>query len=471
VCAELARLAREEPDRPLLSTRTPEGGWTTTTAARLHASVGACAAGAAEAGLRPGDFALVRLPDGEPFFRAVLAAWWLGCTPLIASPRATPPEVDRLFSSLGVTAGETPELAAPLVASPTAAAPPPIAPEPARGWYMPSGGTTGLPSFTPVLQSPTVQFEGARALMAATGWSRDAVQLVGSRLFHAGTFVTAMAGLLAGAHLVVPDRFDAARAADAVRRFPPTWAHLVPQAMEILDADEELAAAFGRRLRGLLHGSNRCRDDHKRRWLDRLGPDRVFELYSSTQMVSSALCTGREWLERPGTVGRPLFCEVQVLDEHLRPVPPGTPGEIFARGTPPVRVGADALTHLRSAPGGFLSVGDVGYLDEDGYLYLTDRIDGVFTVAGVKVSAAQVEEVLLAHPAVREAVVTRREDAGRENTVHATVVLRPGAQGVAPEDIRAFCAERLNPQRTPAAVVIATELRLSRAGKVERFRY
>jgi bile acid-coenzyme A ligase len=469
----LARRATEHGDAPALTTPGPGGDWRSAGAADLYAMAGATATRAAAAGLGPGGYALITLPNGELLYRAVLAAWWLGAVPLIASPHTTPAEREVLFSGLPVGPHQVTALPPEIVDADPSEEYPPRAAEPTPGWYLPSGGTTGLPKFVPVLHPPAFHLDTMRLIMSASGWRPGAVQLSTGPLHHAGPFLAAFAGLTGGAHVVTVDRFIPSRIASVLTRYPPTWSMLTPHQMALLDASEELSAAFGARLEGLLHSAAPCPPDLKRRWLERLRPERVHELYGCTQMVGAALCDGVEWLARPGTVGRPgnIATEVLILGPDGATLPVGEVGEVFmytgaAQGHP-----AERVAHLRGTGTGHYSVGDLGYLDDDGYLYLTDRIDDVFTVGGANVSAREVELVLAGHPAVREVVVGRQDDELLGSVVRATVVPTDPARPPDAAQLTEHCRTRLARYKVPVHIDVVAELARSHAGKVERFRY
>src|SRR5258708_4509507 len=132
---------------------------------------------------------------------------------------------------------------------------------------------------------------------------------------------------------------------------------------------------------------------------------------------------------------------------------------------------AERVAHLRGTGNGFYSVGDLGYLDPDGYLYLTDRTDDVFTVGGANISAREVESVLIAHPEVREAVVGRQPDELLGNVVGATVVPVDPERPPGEAELKDFCGSRLPAYKVPVKIAMVTELARSRADKVERYRY
>jgi len=179
-----------------------------------------------------------------------------------------------------------------------------------------------------------------------------------------------------------------------------------------------------------------------------------------------ALCARPELL---GSVGRALRdTRIRVVDADGRPVPIGTDGEVVVHG-PQLMTGyagrPDATP--RTLRRGRLHTGDVGHLDAEGYLYLTDRLTDVINSGGVNVYSAVVEQALCTHPAVDEAAVVGVPDARWGETVHATVVLRPGA-AVAADDLIAFCRERLGGVARPRTVEFRSALPRTSVGKVAK---
>ncbi|MFJ6516160.1 AMP-binding protein [Streptomyces sp. NPDC091406] len=466
-------VARKSPERPALSVEGPDGTWTHYTFGELHERATAAAAYALAAGPKEGDHTLVALPNGEGLVRAVLASWMLGRTPLIVPPEATESERRTLFLHLGREEGEAfvwSESRPAAALEPDTSRRPfvPRTQEPPVTWYLPTGGSTGLPSLLPVGPSPATVLTGVRRLMRRTGWSPDAVQLSLGPLSRTAPLAMCMAGIAGGAHVVMPRRLDPASLKSAVRGFAPTWCQLTPHQMSAIDAHQSLWDALCRSLKGMVHTSAPCPDEVKRRWISRLGGGRVHETYSSTQAVGATLCDGDEWLAHPGTVGRPFFSnEVLIADEGGRLLPPGGIGEVYMRSEWTGLSGGRDLRGILSGGEHFRSVGDLGHTDSDGYLYLMGRLDNMTVVGGDNISAREVENVLLTHPDVLDAAVVKRSDPLLGSVLHAVMVpsdlIRPpGIDGV-----RGHCLRSLSPYKVPRTVEWVEVLPRSHAGKYE----
>jgi bile acid-coenzyme A ligase len=207
----------------------------------------------------------------------------------------------------------------------------------------------------------------------------------------------------------------------------------------------------------------------KQAWIDWLGADRIVELYAGTEAQAGTIIFGSEWLAHRGSVGRVAAGEVQICDPDGNPLPAGEQGEVWLR-TPPERrdtptyryVGAEA----RTRDGGWESLGDMGWLDEEGYLYLGDRATDMILTGGANVYPAEVESALNEHPSVRSCAVIGLPDDDLGNRVHAVVEADAASLDVA--ELLAFCGERLARYKVPRSVEVVDEPLRDDAGKVRR---
>ncbi|MER6775008.1 AMP-binding protein [Streptomyces bacillaris] len=471
----LMSLARTAPDRPALSVENAAGEWIVYKTGQLYERVRATAGYALASGLERGRHTLIALPNGEGLVRAVLASWMLGCTPVIIPPQATDSEKQALSKDLGEVVGEAfpwseSELATALEPDASLSAFSPRGLEPSITWYLPTGGTTGLPTLFPVSPRPSTALSGARRLMENARWSPGAIQLSIGPLTHAAPLMMCMAGIGGGSHVVMPSRFDPVSLKSAIERFTPTWCQLTPHQMALIDANQSLWDALCPSLTGMLHTSAPCPEEVKRRWIERLGGKRVHETYSSTQAVGTTICDGDEWLAHPGTVGRPFLSNrVLIADEEGRPLPPGEVGEVFMRSEWTEVFASDDPQRLRRGSHDFLSVGDLGYTDSDGYLYLTGRLNDIILVGGANVSTREVESVLLTHPEISEVVVVKRPDPLMGDVLHAVVVPSDLKNPPEIEGVREHCRDKISRYKIPLTVDVVETLPRSHSGKVERF--
>jgi bile acid-coenzyme A ligase len=208
------------------------------------------------------------------------------------------------------------------------------------------------------------------------------------------------------------------------------------------------------------------------RWLMRevihwLGPERVFEAYGGTERIGGTLISGREWLERPGSVGRPTGGRrIRILGDDGRELPPGEIGEVFmmppgGRGSTYRYVGAEA----KATGDGWETLGDLGYVDADGFLYLVDRRTDLIVTGGSNVYPAEVEAALEAHPCVQSCAVIGLPDDDLGQRVHAIVEARPPTDAAA---LRAHLAEHLVRYKVPRSFEFVDAPLRDEAGKVRR---
>jgi bile acid-coenzyme A ligase len=206
----------------------------------------------------------------------------------------------------------------------------------------------------------------------------------------------------------------------------------------------------------------------KRAWIEWLGGDRIWEAYGGTERIAGTIISGTEWLEHPGSVGRPTHGRrIRILDEEGKDCPPGTVGEVYmmppgGRGSTYRYVGAEPT----ATDDGWETLGDLGFLDDDGYLYLVDRKTDMIVTGGANVYPAEIEGVIDAHPAVRSSAVIGLPDEDLGNAVHAIVDIADNSLDEA--ERLSHLAERLVRYKMPRSIeLVRTPLR-DDAGKVRR---
>ncbi|TDD36392.1 hypothetical protein E1287_11060 [Actinomadura sp. KC06] len=251
--------------------------------------------------------------------------------------------------------------------------------------------------------------------------------------YHSAQWLWSFVFMLVGRSLVMRQSFDAAETLRLIDEHRVTNVHLVPtQFVRLLRLDAETRAAFdGSSLEVVWHGAAPCSPEVKRRMIDWLGPI-VHEYYGSTEAAVNSVITAPEWLERPGSVGRPLpTTEVHVLRDDGGPAAPGERGQIYFRYTSGDDVeywGDEDKTRSMHRGDGLFTTGDVGHLDEDGYLFLSDRAIDMIISGGVNIYPAEIEGVLITHPAVRDVAVFGVPDEEFGEQVKAAVELDGGAE-------------------------------------------
>jgi bile acid-coenzyme A ligase len=466
--AQLRTLAAQRPDFPAVTC-----GDTTLTRSQLDHRSDALAVEFRRLGVGPGDMVTLALPNSVEWFVASVALWKLGAIPQPVSARLPRRELEAVVELADpvLVVGIDPDQLPGRRCLPAGFQPPepegqvdlPDVVSPA--WKAPtSGGSTGRPklivSGDPGLVDPLV--------VSNLGFSPDGCLVMPGPLFHNGPVVWACFAMLHGSHVVVLPRFDAEATLVAVAEYRADVVYLVPTMMKrIWRLPVEIRLAYDlSSLRLVWHLAEPCPPWLKEAWIQWLGPERIVELYAGTEAQVRTVITGTEWLEHRGSVGRPQGGEVQICDPEGVELPVGQQGEVWLRSkrsTPAYRyVGAEA----RVRPGGWESLGDLGWVDEDGYLYLGDRSQDMILVGGANVYPAEVEATLAEHPAVLSCAVIGLPDEERGSRVHAIVEADPNT--VSPEELVAFTADRLAAYKRPRTVeLVDTPLR-DDAGKVRR---
>jgi bile acid-coenzyme A ligase len=274
--------------------------------------------------------------------------------------------------------------------------------------------------------------------------------------------------LLAGCHVVLLERFDAEATLAAIAEYGADTVYLVPTMMKrIWRLPEETRLAYDlSALKTVWHLAEPCPMWLKEAWIEWLGAERIWELYAGTEGQAVTVITGPEWLEHKGSVGRVVIGEMMVADIDGNPLPPGDKGEIWMRNTGDKATYRYIGAEPRTLDGGWESLGDLGWFDEDGYLYLADRMQDMILSGGANIYPAEVEAALLEHPAVRSVCVIGLPDEDRGNIVHAIVEADPATVDTA--ELLAFAGERLVRYKLPRSVeFVDTPLR-DDSGKMRR---
>jgi bile acid-coenzyme A ligase len=219
-------------------------------------------------------------------------------------------------------------------------------------------------------------------------------------------------------------------------------------------------------LRVVWHLAEPCPEWLKQSWIDWLGAERIFELYAGTEAQTSTVISGVEWLTHRGSVGRVIPGTVKITAENGDELPVGEMGEVWMRSlreSPTYRyVGATA----RTLEGGWESLGDMGRLDAEGYLYLGDRASDMILSGGANIYPAEIESALQEHPHVRSCAVIGLPDEDKGNIVYA--IIEADREHVSEDDLKVFLSERLVTYKVPRSFEFVDMPLRDDAGKVRR---
>jgi bile acid-coenzyme A ligase len=424
-------------------------------------------------GVGPDALVTIALPNSLAFFEACLAAWRLGATPQPVSARL-PERERRAIVELaepalivGAPAGERYERpSVPVGFEPDPAlsdAPlPDVVPRNVRA--MTSGGSTGRPKLIVDLTPAQCDPEGGENAV-----SPDGVTLTPGPLYHAGPFITSWNQLLCGGTVVVMERFDAEQALALIERHRVDWVLFVPTMMQrIWRLPEATRARYDlSSLRRVMCTGAPSPVWLKRAWIEWLGPERIYEAYGGTERSGGTLISGVEWLAHPGSVGRPTAGRrIRALRPDGSECAAGEVGELYmmppgGQGSTYRYVGAEPT----ATADGWETLGDLGYVDGDGWLHLVERKSDMILVGGANVYPAEIEAALDAHPAVRSSAVIGLPDDDLGSRVHAIV---DATEPVGEAELRAHLAERLAPYKVPRSFEFVCEPLRDDAGKLRR---
>jgi len=290
-------------------------------------------------------------------------------------------------------------------------------------------------------------------------------------LYHSAPNTACSLAVRAGGTVIIMEKFDPEHYLSLVERYRVTHSQLVPTMFSrMLKLPDEVRLKHDvSSLEYTVHAAAPCPVQVKQAMIDWWGP-LVHEYYGATEGLGFSYCDSEEWLAHPGTVGKVMLGELHVLDDEMQPCPTGTAGTLWFKTASPFEYYNDPVKtqESRSADGSLSTVNDVGYVDAEGYLYLTDRKTFMIISGGVNIYPQECENLLITHPKVADAAVfgVPNEDLGEE--VKAVVQPMPGVapgDGLAQELI-AFCREHLAHLKCPRSIDFAEELPRLPTGKL-----
>lgn len=328
-------------------------------------------------------------------------------------------------------------------------------PEGAPLWF--SSGTSGRPKAV-VRPLPEMPGDPVALHYATTfGLDADTVHLCLGPLHHAAPIGFSTAVHRLGGTVVLTDKFDPETVLRLIEQYRVTFSHMVPTMfVRLLKLEPEVRARYDlSSLRRVIHGAAPCPVEVKQQMIEWWGPV-IDEYYGGTEGVGSTTISATEWLERPGSVGKASRGIIHITDDAGNELPVGEEGLVYFENPGAVteyRDDADqtaAITH----PAGWQTLGDIGRLDEEGYLFLTDRWSHKIITGGVNVFPREVEDVLLAHPAVLDAAVigVPHPDMGEEVRAVVQLVEPDRASDALAEELVAHCRARLAKHKCPRTV-------------------
>jgi acyl-CoA synthetase (AMP-forming)/AMP-acid ligase II len=304
------------------------------------------------------------------------------------------------------------------------------------------------------------------------GLGADSIFLSPAPLYHGAPLKFCMTALAFGSTVILQSHFDATDVLRAIEKYSVTHIQLVPtHFVRLLKLPEPVRRSYDlTSLKVAIHSAAPCPVEVKRAMIDWWGPI-IHEYYSGSEGVGMTYCESADWLSHPGTVGRPVFGDMYICGEDGTELPVGDIGLVYFGGASTFKyhndeAKTDAARNLLHPD--WSTIGDIGRVDQDGFLYLTDRRANVIISGGVNIYPQEAENVLLTHPQVADAAVFGVPNAEMSEEVKA--VVQPADPAIAgPElelELIAFCRERLAHYKCPRSVEFRTELPREPNGKL-----
>ena len=484
------------------------------TTADLQVRAARVASGLASIGVGQGDLVALVLRNDLPFFEASMAAGLLGAYPTPFNWHCTPDEARYLFENssakavvihadlLAGIASVIPATVQILVV----ATPPEIQeaygladdlcrvpagrtdwtrwvesfspyaepPKPAPGTIIYTSGTTGHPKGVRRAPPTAEQAETSTSgLLRAFGFNTrppdKIVTVMTGPMYHSAPNAYGLVSARFGATVILQPRFDAEGLLRLIERERVSHLHMVPiMFTRLLKLPDDVKRRYDlSSLEFVVHAAAPCPPPIKRAMIDWWGSV-INEYYGSTETAAVTFCTASEWLAHPGTVGRPLEgADVKVLDAQGKPLPAGEIGEVVAKWPrlADFTYHKDHAKRLASEKAGLIAPGDIGYFDQDGFLYLCDRAKDMIISGGVNIYPAEIEAELHKMPGIADCAVFGVPDEEYGEAVYAVVQLQPGAH-ISESEVKTYLRAHIAGYKVPRDVDFALDLPREDSGKI-----
>ena len=338
-----------------------------------------------------------------------------------------------------------------------------------------TSGTTGLPKGT---ELPPTMFAGGGTMaehldvLKQHGFAQFGTHLVVGPMYHTGP-LSGMRLLVAGVPSVILHRFDAEATLATIATYRTETAVMVPtHFVRMLALPDEVKARYDvSSMKLVIHTGAKCPVEVKRAMIDWWGPI-FWDAYGASEIGTTCTITSEEWLEHPGSVGRsvPPFTAM-VLDDDNNPVAAGVEGRLFfadATGRGIVYPNDPEKTKAAHIAPGVFTIGEIAYMDTDGYVYITDRFSDMVVSGGVNIYPAEAEQVLIEHPGVADVACIGVPNADMGEELKGLVIAADPSNPPDPDELLAYCRERLTRYKCPRTIEIVTDLGRSTMGKINK---
>jgi len=302
--------------------------------------------------------------------------------------------------------------------------------------------------------------------------SADSRMLISTPLYHSGSLPFSMMPFSYGGTLIIADKFDPVSLLGYIQEYQITHAYLVPTMFRrLLQLPEEQRREYDTTsLQLVVHLAEPCPRNVKEEMIKWWGPI-IWEAYGTSEFRELTWISTQEWLSRPGSVGRPFGFDIHILDGNLQECAPGTAGHVHVDSASARNFWyhKDEKTALqRHTAQGWFATGDIGYVDEEGYLYLADRKEFMIISAGINIYPSEVENVLMLHERVADTAVFGLPDALLGERTVAVIVAKEGVESTEQlkEELFAYCLQRLGRHKCPVQFFFEPSLPRSPSGKI-----
>jgi len=454
--AQIHLVAQAGPERVAIVFAAQDGSERTITFGELDERSTQLARVLSARGLAVGDHMAVSLPNSPEHLVATFAGWKVGA--VVVPMRWNLPvwERDRVLAVIGPRLIVDAEQGDLFEEALTASTDPLPEVTPPHGWGICSSGSTGTPKVI-LMKNPGRYVEGASTAAAVESYGplpQPQRVLIPAPLYHSNGF-TVTRNLMSGVEVVLLERFDAQRVLNLIERHRVTGfvgaTPMLQRLVQVPDIDRRDLSS----LDWVQQGAALLPIWLGQRWCELVGSERFFVTYGASERHGYVCCRGDEWLEHPGTVGRGYMgTDIRIIGDGERVLPAGEIGGIYMRrpsGPEATYMGGEVEPML-STGDGFVTVGDMGWLDEDDFLYVADRRVDMIVTGAANVFPAEVEAALSEHPAIADVVVVGLQDPDWGRRVHAIVQPIDPAEAPLPADIIAFAKTRLAAYKVPKTV-------------------
>lgn len=450
-------------------------GDVTLTRSQLDSAANRMARALEDKGVGQDDFVVISLPNGPEHHIFTFAVWKLGATPVPISTRL--PQTERMaileLVNPVLVIGQNPGQAGHFSTVETGFQPDhaisdaPLPEKVAKHWKaVTSGGSTGRPKL--IVDGAPSAFLAHEPHQILKIEENDIV-LHPAPMYHNAPFCQTNWAIVWGGHVITVSKFDAETWLRLVEKHQAKWAYLVPTMMNRIWAlPENIRNKYDlSSLRVVMHMAAPCPPWLKKAWIDWLGPERIWEVYAGTEGIGGTLISGEEWLQHPGSVGKPQT-DLRIMDENDQECPTGEVGEIYFRRIPGTERPYSYIGAESRAKEEWESLGDLGSLDADGYLYLADRRTDMIVSGGANIYPAEIEAALEEHPAITCAAVVGLPDAEFGRLPHALIELSPDTERPTAKELETFLSDRLARYKLPHTYEFTSGQLRDEAGKMRR---